>query len=189
MKTITTLIFSTFLLLLIINKSTFGQSDLQEQLSKIDGNVDKITITADGKEYTFEGSDAEKLFKKMKGSDSQSFAWHSSDDSKKEKVIILDGDDDDDVFVVKSGDDFDWDTEGMNKKVKVEVENGEKTVTVTTKENGKETTKVYTGEEAEEYLNKMKSENDDFDIEIKSDKDGKKMKKIIIKTEEIETEE
>ena len=32
----------------------------------------------------------------------------------------------------------------------------------------------------------MKSENDDFDIEIKSDKDGKKVKKIIIETEKEE---
>ena len=188
MKSITTLIFASFFLLLIMSKSTFSQSEVQEQLNKIDGNVDKITITADGKEYTFEGKDAEKLFKKMKGSDSHSFAWHTSDDSKKEKVIILDGDDDD-VFVVKSGDDFDWNTEGINKKVKVKVENGEKTVTVTTKENGTETTKVYTGDEADEYLDKMKSENDDFDIQIDSDKDCKKMKKIIIKTEEEETVE
>jgi hypothetical protein len=29
----------------------------------------------------------------------------------------------------------------------------------------------------------MKSENDDFDIQINSDKDGKKVKKIIIETE------
>jgi len=188
MKTITRLIFSSFFLLLIMNKSTFGQSDLQDQINKIDGNVDKITITVDGKEYTFEGKDAEKLFKKLKSSTSHSFAWHTSDDSKNEKVIILDGDDDD-VFVVKSGDDLDWDTEGINKKIKVEVENGKKTVTVTTNENGEEKTEVYEGEEADEYIDKMKSENDDFDIQIDSDKDGKKTKKIIIKTEEVETED
>ncbi len=56
---------------------------------------------------------------------------------------------------------------------------------VTTKENGEETTEVYEGEEADEYLEKMKSENDDLDIIIEKD-NGKKVKKIIIETEKEE---
>ena len=84
---------------------------------------------------------------------------------------------------MRSDDDFEWETDGIQKKVKVEIENGEKKVTVTTKENGEETTEVYEGDDAEEYIEKMKAENDEFNIEIKSDSNGKKVKKIIIETE------
>ena len=68
-----TLFFST-----IISNSGIAQNDLNDELKKIDGTVDKITITADGQEYTFEGTDAEKLFKKMKSTKSQSFVWNTS---------------------------------------------------------------------------------------------------------------
>ena len=67
--------------------------------------------------------------------------------------------------------------------MKIEVEDGNKKVTVTTRENGEEKTEVYEGTEAEEYIEKMKAENDDFDISIESKTDGKKVKKIIIETE------
>ena len=197
MKPTLTTFFIPFLFSFIIINSGIAQNDVNDQLKKIDGKVDKVTITADGKVYTFEGSDAEALFKKMKSSKSHNFVWNS-DDSNGKKVIILDADGDEDaieveskddnIFIIKSGKDLSDVDEGMSKKVKVEVENGEKTVTVTTKENGEETTKVYTGEEADEYLDKMKAENDNFDIQIKSDKDGKKVKKIIIETEK-ETED
>ena len=52
--------------------------------------------------------------------------------------------------------------------------------------NGEEKTKVYEGKEADEYLEKMKSENKDFNISIDKDNDGKKIKKIIIETEKEE---
>ena len=55
-----------------------------------------------------------------------------------------------------------------------------------TKENGEEKTEVYEGKEADEYIEKMKSENKDFDISIDKDNDGKKVKKIIIETEKEE---
>ena len=192
--------FPTFffaILLLLTGKTILAQSDLDDQINKIDGNVDKITITSDGQEYTFEGKDAEKLFKKMKRAKSQSFVWNTSDDgSIKKKIVIMDTDgdkeiieidgDDEDVFIVKSDDDFEWNSSnGMQKKVKVEIENGEKKVTITTKENGEETTEVYEGDEADEYLEEMKSENDDLDIIIEKDS-GKKVKKIIIETEKDE---
>jgi len=183
-----TLLFST-----IVSNSGFAQNDLNDELKKIDGTVDKITITANGQDYTFEGSDAEALFKKMKSSKNQNFVWNTTNDSNKKKVIILNSDGDEDaievesgdenVFIIKTGEDLDEMDGGMSKKVKVEIENGEKKVTVTTKENGEETTEVYEGKEADEYIEKLKSDNDDFDIQIDSGKDGKKVKKIIIETE------
>lgn len=185
--------FIPFIFSFIIINSGIAQNDVNDELKKIDGTIDKITITSEGKEYTFGGSDAEILFKKMKSNSSHSFVWNSNKDSMKKKVIILDtdGDEDvievesgdDDVFIIKSGKDLDDVDEGMSKKVKVKIENGEKTVTVTTKENGEEKTEVYSGKEADEYIDKMKAENDNFDIQIDHDKDGKRVKKIIIETE------
>ena len=196
MRLIFNTLFIPFVLSFIIINSGIAQNDLNDQLKKIDGSVDKITITADGKEYTFEGSDAQALFKKMKSEKSQAFVWNSSGDSNTKKIIILDNDEDavdvesadDDVYIIKSGKDLSDVDEELTKKVKVKIENGEKTVTVTTKENGEEKTEVLTGKEADEYIEKMKSENDDFDIQINSDKDDKKVKKIIIETEKTETD-
>jgi len=188
-KNFTLIGFTTLLFIANLN----AQEKLDEKINKIDGTVNKVTITSDGKEYIFEGAEAEKLFKKMKSNKSQSFVWNSSDDSTKKKVIILDADSDEDmievesraenVVIIKTGGDLDEVSDGIQKKVKVEVEDGNKTVTVTTKENGEEKTEVYSGKEADEYIEKMKAENKDFDISIESKADGKKVKKIIIETE------
>jgi len=181
-----------FIILLFIANLN-AQEKLNEKIKKIDGTVDKVTITSDGKEYIFEGTEAEQLFKKMKSNNSQSFVWNSSDDSTKKKVIILDADRDEDMIEVESGaenvvivkidGDFDDIEDGIQKKVKVEVEDGNKTVTVTTKENGEEKTEVYEGKEADEYIEKMKSENGEINISVDESTDGKKVKKIIIETE------
>jgi len=179
---------------LLINANLNAQEKLNDKINKIDGEIQKITITADGKEYLFEGDEAEKLFKNMKRSSSHSFVWNTSDDeSTKKKVIILDADgenevieiesEDDNVYIIKKDKDLDSESDGITKKVKVEVEDGNKKVTVTTKENGEEKTEVYEGKEAEEYIEKMKAENKDFNISIDEDKDGKKVKKIIIETD------
>jgi len=179
---------------LIIFPALFAQEKVDDKINKINGTVEQITITADGKEYLFKGSEAEELFEKIKHKSSQSFVWETSDDkSTKKKVIILDADgenevieiesDDDDVFIIKKNKDTDSVSDGITKKVKVEIEDGNKKVTVTTKENGEEKTEVYEGKEAEDYIEKMKTENKDFNISIDENKDGKKVKTIIIETE------
>jgi len=193
MKLKFTFFITSLFFLLTIFKYGFAQNDPEDQIKKIVGTVEKITITSDGKEYTFEGAEAEKLFKKMKSSKSQSFVWNSSDDSSKKKVIILDAEGDEDlievesgaenVVIVKTNGDFDDVVDGIQKKVKVEVEDGNKKVTVTTKENDEEKTEVYEGKEADEYIEKMKSENGDINISVDESTDGKKVKKIIIETE------
>jgi hypothetical protein len=177
--------------LLIIPEIT-SQEKLDDKIGKIEGTVDKITITADGNEYIFEGADAEKLFKKMKRNQVQSFVWNSSDDSVK-KIIILDAtstdddieveDGDENVLIIKTDKDLDDIDDGITKKINVVVEDGNKKVTVTTKENGEEKTEVFEGDEADEYIKKMKSENGEINISIDDEKDGKKVKKIIIETE------
>jgi len=179
---------------------SYAQEELEDKIKKIEGDVDKVTITAGGEEHTFEGVEAKKLYKKMKSSfsKSHSFMWHSDDDefehhdgnlifidedgNKKLIKISEDGDEDIDIFITK---DFDMDDHhGMEKKINVEIEDGNKKVTITTKENGEEKTEVYEGEEADEYIKKMKSKHgNELLIEIGEDCKNKKTKKIIIKKE------
>ena len=176
--------------LLIIPDIT-SQEKLDDKIGKIDGAIEKITITADGNEYVFEGADAEILFKKIKRNQVQSFVWNSSDDSVK-KIIILDATSSDDdievengnenVLIIKTDKDLDDIDDGITKKINVVVEDGNKKVSVTTKENGEEKTEVYEGKEADEYLEKMDAESDELNILIEKE-NGKKVNKIIIKTE------
>lgn len=80
---------------------------------------------------------------------------------------------DDDVLIL--GDDEDKNF----MKVIVKEENGEKVITVESVENGKKKTEIFKGKEAEQYLKKMENDNQ---MKIDEDfKDGKKIKKIIIK--------
>ena len=181
---------------LVIIPCNFAQEKLKDKINKIDGSVDKIVITADGKDFSFEGNEAKELFKKIKKSTSQNFNWTTSDSTNgKEKIFIIKTDNDEkeievetegeNKIIIKTDKDFD-EIEGIKKKEKVEVENGNKKVTVTTIENGEEKTEVYEGKEADEYIEKMKSENDDFNISIDKGNNGKKIKKIIIETEKEE---
>ena len=185
---------------------SYAQEDLKDKVKKIEGDVDKVTITAGGEEYTFEGDEAKTLFKKMKSgfSKSHSFTWHSGDcefEHHDGKLIIIDedgnkklieisedGDEDIDIYISK---DFDMDDHhGIEKRVKIEIEDGNKKVTVTTKEDGEEKTEVYEGEEADKFLEKMKSEyHGDFDIHIDDDCDGKKKIRKIIIEKEVDEEE
>ena len=195
---------ATYNLLIIILLSSltfvtfnFAQEKLKDKIEKIDGSVEKIVITSDGKEYSFDGKEADELFQKIKRGKSHNLSWTLADTEEgEEKVIIINSDGDekvieiesegDDNIIIKTDKDFDKDIEGIRKKVKVEVEDDNKKVTVTTTENGEEKTEVYEGKDADEYIEKMKSENDDLNISINKKEDGKKVKKIIIKTEKEE---
>ena len=198
MRSLYKILILGFIAALLIIPSNPAQEKLNDKISKIEEPVEKIVITSNGKDYTFQDEEAKELFNKIKKKPSHNFSWTTSDSTNgKEKVYIIKTDDDDNEIeietegenkiIIKSDKDFDDldNVEGIKKKVKVEVEDGNKKVTVTTKENGEEKTEVYEGKEADEYLEKMKSENKDLDISI--DKDGKKVKKIIIKTEKDET--
>ena len=187
----------TLFTVLLINPPSLAQEKLKDKINKIEGPVEKIVITSNGKDYTFQGDEAKKLFDKIKKGSSHNFVWTTSDSTEgKENVYIIktDGDDKEieiesegeNKIIIKTDKDFDSDVKGIKKKVKIEVENGNTKVTVITKENGEEKTEVYEGKEADEYIEKMKSENKDFDISIDKDNDGKKVKKIIIETEKEE---
>ena len=125
-------------------------------------------------------------------SSSNSFVWHSDEKDGKKKIVFLDSDNEEHHVEVFGGDDEDLiiisedvheDMEGMHKKINVEVKDGNKKVTVTTKENGEEKIEVYEGDEADKYIKEMNEKHgDDMDILIEKDSDdGKvKKKKIII---------
>ncbi len=174
----------------------FAQEDLKDKLSKIEGHVDKITINAGGEEFTFEGEDAEKLFNKMQSNTKSSNTFIVKIDEEggegTKKIIIKSGGGDEEVYEFKTdgGDHAVWfsdddNLQSLDKNIKVEIEDGNKKVTITTKEDGVEKTEVYEGEEAEEYLDKMKSEHGhEMLIEIDEDGNHKKMKKIIIEKTE-----
>jgi len=187
------------LIIFMLSSPGFAQKNLKDKLSKIEGHVDKITISAGGEEFTFEGDDAEKLLKKMKADQTSSNTFvvriDDADNKGTKKIIIKSGSGDDEVFEFETdgGDHSVWFSDEENlanleKNIKVEIEDGKKKVTVTTTENGEEKTEVYEGDEADEFLEKMKSENgNDFQILIDENGNNKKTKKIII--EKIETED
>lgn len=177
---------------------TFAQSDVNTILKNITGNVDEIVIKSDGKEYKFSGDEAQKLFSSMKNKkEVKSFSFTTKDgkvfegDSLNKKIIIKElGDESNDdsnvVIVLIDEDDFDTedsDIKTIEKKVLVSEENGKKVVKVTTKEDGKENTEIYEGKAADDYLEKMKSENEiEVNVNVQEE-DGKKIKKIIIEKE------
>ncbi|MCX6152344.1 MAG: hypothetical protein NTX22_17595 [Ignavibacteriales bacterium] len=164
-----------FLIVGLMNVNVYSQSkkEIMEKLKKLDGDVNKITITSDKGEVSFEGKEAKKIFDLLA----------SKEKVKSKKVIVIsdDGDSSDtnDQISCWQGDDeiimfddedslvdkFYWksksdDMEGKNieKKIKVDVVNGVKEVTVTTTEDGKEKVDVYKGEEAEKFLKDTEKE-------------------------------
>jgi hypothetical protein len=200
MKSIYSFLLSSFLTSLLLSPVHLGQDKIEEKINEIKGTADKIVINSDGKEYVFEGKEAEQIFEMLKRKSNQSFVWNTTDDDKRNKKVIIfnsNGDkglieitcNEKDDIIIKRHDDPDNAEDDMTKKIKVEIEDCNKKVTVTTKENGEEKTEVYEGKEAEEYLEKMKDENRDLEISIDKDHDGKKVKKIIIKTEKEEAED
>ena len=185
--------------LLVIPFLTNAQSVVHKMLKDIKGTVDEIIIKSDGKEYTFSGDEAEKLFSAMKEDKKKKHFQFFTDDGKvitrdslKKKIVIKnlgkDLDDDEDnilVFIDEDGDLHEGDVNKLEKNIIVSENDGKKVVKVTINEDGKENVEVYEGKAAEEYLEKMKSEKE-FDVKVDVDKDSKhkKIKKIIIEKTE-----
>jgi hypothetical protein len=195
LKTSVKIIFPA-LVIFILSSAGFAQENLTDKLSKIEGHIDKITISAGGEQFTFEGEEAEKLFAKMQSHKKSSNTYLVKIDEEEgegtKKIIIKSDGNLDEVYEFKTheGDHAVWFSDGDNlqsldKNIKVEIEYGKKKVTITTKENGEEKTEIYEGDEAEEYLDKMKSKHGhEMLIEINEDGEHKKTKKIIIEKKE-----
>ena len=175
-------------LILFLVSSFLIAQDLKEKIKKIEGEAKEVTITTEDGDVTFSGDEAKEILKMLKAKKHKKLQWISESD------IDFDFDSDsDNVFVFKSGDGekhiikefkgadnvmiFGGDDEDIQlidgaKRIKVEVEDGEKTVTGTTKEDGEEKTETYTGKEADEYLENMEGEHEILiDYEYESDGD------------------
>jgi len=178
-------------LVIVLSSMGLAQEDLKDKLGKIEGHIDKITISAGGEEFTFEGEEAEKLFNKMHSNrkSSNTFVVKIDDEGGEgiKKIIIKSGGHSEEIYEFKThdGDHAVWFSDEDNlqcieKNINIEIEDGNKKVTVITTENGEEKTEIYEGEEAEEYLDKMNSEHGhEMLIEIDEDDEYHKMKKIM----------
>jgi len=185
-------IFFTFVMAITVAAFSFsiGQSgsSVKEKLKKLKGEIEKIVITTDEGEVTLEGKDAQEAYKIIKDSyGKKSWTFTVSDDDDGENVFVIKKDSNKDIHWISSDsisigskimlDDIDE----ISKKIEIKIEDDEKTVTVTTKEDGEEKTETYTGEEAEEYLKKLEDEDKVNVFELKDNGDDEEQIEIILK--------
>ena len=145
-----TIILLMMVSLIIVKAQDKKEDPLKSKLDQIKGKVEKITVKVDGKDVVFEGKEAENLVERFKGKRIE------------KRIRIIDDDGDMQEF---EGDNLvinhmknESDNAGADKKkVKVEINDGKKKVTVTTTKDGKEETKVYEGEDADKFLKEEKS--------------------------------
>lgn len=189
--------FLLFILILSSQSILLAQSEVDKMLKDITGKVDEIVIKSGGKEYTYSGDEAEKLFSALKeNKKTRHFEFITKDgdvlhaDSLRKKIILkkFDRDQDEDIIVLldKDGSDLEEDVEKIEKRIIIDNDDAEKVVKVIIDENGKESIEIYEGKAAEEYLDKLESE-EQIEIEIDKKDKGQKTRKIIIE-KKIETE-
>ena len=174
----TLFVITLILIPFFLSNAQTEESKTKDKIKNIKGEIEKITIVADGDEHVFSGEEAAELFEKIKSGKHKNVTV---------KVLDRDGDDEKNIWVVKGDDhinlttviedeyEFEFEEEGeegdkVNKEIKVEIEDGEKRVEVTTTKDGKETTEVFEGEEAEEFLKNSKHDKK-FNIKIYDDSD------------------
>lgn len=163
------------LFVLVVTGLTFtllhaqSKKSIEEKLKQLKGEIEKIVISTDEGEVTFEGEEAKEIQERLTNFyDKKDWKFEIKGEGDKERV-----------FVIKKSDssisNFNWITakgdsissmvtldeiEGPSQKIQIEMEEGSKKITVTKiDENGEETTETYEGEEAEEYLEKLEDEN------------------------------
>lgn len=149
------------------------KDETKSKLDNLKGKIEKLTIKADGKDVVFEGKDAENLVGMLKSGQHKGFMYKNDDG----KMMKMRGSK---VMMFRSEDNDADEKEGDNKKVKVEVNDSGKKITVTTMKEGKEETKVYEGEDAEKFLKEEKEENGmkHFNIKIDDDEDMPRDRKM-----------
>lgn len=141
------------------------KDETKSKLDNLKGKIEKLTIKADGKDIVFEGKDAEKLVKMIKSSPRKGFMFRSDDGN----MMKMGGGN---VMMFRSKDDDDSNVkdEKSKKNVKIEINDGNKKITVTTMKDGKEEIKIYEGEDAEKFMKEEKGMKH-FNIQIDDDED------------------
>jgi hypothetical protein len=175
---ITLIIISLLLLPLFLTNAQSEKSMVKEKIKNIKGDIEKITITADGEEHVFSGEEAEELFKKLKLSKHKNISVKVLEglDGNDKNIWVMKGDDDINLTtIIEDEYEFEFEEEGedgesIKKEIKIEIEDGKKKVEVTTTKDGKESTEVFEGEEAEEFLKNSKHDKK-FNIKIYDDSD------------------
>lgn len=167
-----------FLLILVFvtASSILGQNkkELLNKLKEIEGDIKSITITTDAGEVKFKDEDAEFLFRKLKSSIKQ----------KSFNIVIPEFNDDfcdstNNIMLWLDKGNFKFDLDSLNKKfnfnfnfnnsdsgtvtkkIDINMEGDDTTLTVTTTENGEATTKIYTGKEATDFIKKHEADSND----------------------------
>ncbi|MCW8849204.1 MAG: hypothetical protein OQJ81_04430, partial [Melioribacteraceae bacterium] len=193
-KILTVQIFILFLSVTFVTAQE--NNSVKDKLNSIKGEVNKIVISTDKGDVTFEGKNAEKIFQKMKSDKMKKLKWISEDgddididdenvmifkSGKGGKHILKEFKDSDNVIIMSSDEDFDFIEGGKTIRIEVEDENGEKTVTVTTNEDGEKKVDTFVGKEADEYLDKMEDEHDmliEVNVDTNSESDNVWIHKI-----------
>ena len=93
---ITLIIISLLLLPLFLTNAQSEKSMVKEKIKNIKGDIEKITITADGEEHVFSGEEAEELFKKLKLSKHKNISVKVLEglDGNDKNIWVMKGDDD-----------------------------------------------------------------------------------------------
>jgi hypothetical protein len=162
----------------VISFAQTGEKETKEKINNIKGHVEEITITAGGSEFTFSGDEAAEIFEKLKSAyDDKVLVKLLKDKGHNEKMVwVTKGDGDVNMTAVLEDEfEFNFEDEGadgekIKKEIKIDMDDGEKKVTVKTTKDGEVTTDVYEGEEAEEFLKKSKH-NKKFNIKVFDDGD------------------
>lgn len=157
MKKIFQLKTALIVLFLILGITLNAQDkEAKDKLADLKGKVEKVTIKVDGKDVVFEGKEAERIAALAKATGEaklvHGFKLDESAMSGAKKHVRIFKNGGDKQFTVISSDDLDMKAGENEKKVKVEIVDGKKNITITTNKDGKEETKTYEGEEAEKFL-------------------------------------
>jgi hypothetical protein len=160
-----------------------AQSSLDKKLKDVKGKVEKITIKTDTGEYVFDGDDAAKLAKRLKGKRDIKKCFITSDD---DTIIVnmpnFQG-------CMPDFGKFFNDSTFKHLDIHIDADSIMKTfpknfhkffdgntVTIITDEDGKETVETFTGEDADKKIDEIKKSDDNNGDKKKSVK-----KTIIIK--------
>ncbi len=147
---------ASLVILFLVLGITLNAQEAKDKLADLKGKVEKVTIKVDGKDVVFEGKEAERIatLAKVTGEAKlvQGFKLDESAMSGAKKHVKIFKGGGDKQFTVISSDDLDMKAGENEKKVKVEIVDGKKNITITTNKDGKEETKTYEGEEAEKFL-------------------------------------
>lgn len=162
----TVIVLTAFTLTILQAQS---KKEIKEKLSKLKGEIEKIVISTDEGEVTFEGEEAKEISERLTNFYSEKdWVFEMKRDGDKEKIYVVKRGDSDSNFnwVTTDGDSisemiFIEKIDKASKELDIKIENGNKKVTVTkVDENGEQTIETYEGEAAEEYLKKLEEDGD-----------------------------